>query len=124
MAKKKEIKANKPLIAIIIVVFIAAFVYLFGIMPNVNYDKAVALYNEEKYTEAVEIFETLGSYKNSDEIAYYLDYAVKAYKEKNYTNAIAYLGYIDDYIDITNFKAKLNDLKAKAEAEEEAEETE
>ena len=69
-AKKRRKKIKKTLIitGIVAVLAVAAVLVVTKIViPNSNYNKAVALMEDEKYDEALDAFAALDGYKDSDE---------------------------------------------------------
>lgn len=70
IAAEKAAKKTKKIaiIATPIVCVIIVFIILLNtvIIPNSRYNSAMKLYNEGKYTEAIEAFEALSGYKNSE----------------------------------------------------------
>ena len=64
--KKKGIKVISLLCAAIAVVVVLVVVISLADSKGEKYDKAVALYNEGKYSEALDIFNTISKYQDSD----------------------------------------------------------
>lgn len=112
----KILKLLFPLIVITIFLFIASNVVMSRLM---NYNNAVSLMREEKYEEAIEIFEKLGEYKDSVQLIEECSYAIEnkktieieiekaaVYKEAEefahkgeYVKAAITFGKIKDYMD-------------------------
>lgn len=74
-AQRKEEKATKKVWKICITVITSLFIccalaalLILVIIPNNKYKKALNLYNEEKYNEAIEMFKTLDGYKDSEDL--------------------------------------------------------
>ncbi len=74
-AQRKEEEATKKVWKICITVITSLFIccaltalLILVIIPNNKYKKALNLYNEEKYNEAIEIFKTLDGYKDSEDL--------------------------------------------------------
>lgn len=83
---KKTAKVVIPIVAAMIV-----FVIILNsvIIPNSNYNDAVALMDNGKYEEAIAIFEVLDGYKDSAE---QIDKCMTSILDGKYNNAIALLG--------------------------------
>lgn len=99
---KIEIAKNKlPVIIGAAVVICAAFVILLinVIIPNSKYNKAMKLYNNRNYSEAINVFEELGDYKNSTDMLRDSKYenAVSLYDRKEYKNAIKQFKALNGY---------------------------
>ena len=103
--------------AIVIVCFAAYFGITKVVIPNKNYNAAVALMNDGKYEEAIAAFEAMNGYKDSAEMitacetgikddAY--DAAIALMNEGKYEEAIAAFETLDDYKDSTD---KINECK-------------
>lgn len=69
LERKKKILTKTIAILVSITAFCVIFVILLNslIIPNVKYNEAVKLYNNEQYTNAYKIFLKLGGYKDSEE---------------------------------------------------------
>lgn len=74
-AQRKEEEATKKVRKICITVITSLFIccaltalLILVIIPNNKYKKALNLYNEEKYNEAIEMFKTLDGYKDSEDL--------------------------------------------------------
>lgn len=74
-AQRKEEESTKKVWKICITVITSLFIccaltalLILVIIPNNKYKKALNLYNEEKYNEAIEMFKTLDGYKDSEDL--------------------------------------------------------
>lgn len=88
-AQRKEEKATKKVWKICITVIASLLIccaltalLILVIIPNNKYKKALNLYNEEKYNEAIEIFEKLNGYKDSE--SRIENYYIEKYGEENW----------------------------------------
>ena len=90
-AKAKAKKTGKlaAIIAAAVVVIVVAIVVLIKvIIPNSNYNKAIALFNAGKYEEAIAAFEAMDGYKDS---IYQIGVCEDAIVERDYQDAISLL---------------------------------
>lgn len=99
---KIEIAKNKqPVIIGAAVVICVAFVILLinVIIPSSKYNKAMKLYDNRNYSEAITAFEKLGDYKNSSAMLTdcKYDYAVSLYDRKEYKDAIKQFKALNGY---------------------------
>ncbi len=111
--RKKKIKIISILSAFLTCAAVAFVVVLMlVIIPNRNYNNAVALLNSQKYDEAVSAFKALDGYKDSEEKAKEAKYAkaVSLMNAKNYTEAINTFKALGDYKDS---KDKINQCRDK-----------
>lgn len=82
-ARKDATKKRKTITGIVFAIIAAAAfaaIYVYVIVPAMNYKAALALYDEGKYEEAIVAFEAMGDYKDSAE---YAEKAKKAYLDEN-----------------------------------------
>lgn len=88
-----------PIIFIFLIIILAIGTKV--IIPNIEYNKAVALYESGSYIEAVEAFKSLGDYKDSEEMLLAAKYgSAKSYfDEKEYYLAISELKELGSYKD-------------------------
>lgn len=66
---RKKAKRNKKIAITTTLIVCTVIVSLLAIIPAVRYNRAIALMEEEKYAEAIEVFEAMNSYKDSKEKA-------------------------------------------------------
>ena len=88
LRKMAIIACSVVVIAILMALLLSQIVF-----PAINYKKATTLMKNQNYKECIELFETLGNYKDSRELAKNVNYiyAEKLYKEGQYKeSAIAY----------------------------------
>lgn len=103
--KKQQTKKKNKIFAIciaVVVVLIWILVFVVTvILPASKYNDAMALSEEGKYVEAIEVFEELGSYKDSEDQLRKNNYVVAEgyYNTKDYTNAAQYYEKCSDYED-------------------------
>ena len=74
---------------------------------SIDYKKATKLYNNGEWDEAIEIFESLGSYEDSKEMVNACNYekATELYENKDYDEAIEIFTELSDYEDSENMIA-------------------
>lgn len=108
-AAESKARAKKLKIRILIGIFSAAVLVIAGILvytnfikPNMNYDNAMELIDDGEYLEASEIFDELGDYKDSEELAvkcsFYND-GLKSMESQNYVSAIESFKSCEDFKD-------------------------
>lgn len=94
---------------------VVAMCYFIIIMPEQQYQKAVQLYENGKYQEASDIFESLGNHKDSSEMISlcnesiqqeHYQNAVELYESGQYEEALSAFEELDDFSDSTNYKNK------------------
>lgn len=73
---------------------------------NSDYDKAMALYEEGKYGEAIALFQKLGEYEDSAEMIIECQYAlaVKAFDDEEYALALNYFTGLENYKDSKEYR--------------------
>ncbi len=106
-ARQNEIQKQKTkkiaMIATPILVAVIAFVVVLTtvIIPNSEYNAALALMEEQKYEEAIAAFEAMDGYKDSAEQILNCKYknAVVLVEQKDYKKAYAIFAELDDYKD-------------------------
>ena len=112
--RKKKIKIISILSTVLVCAIAAAAVaVIFYVIPNNNYDKAVALLNDKKYSEAIDAFEELDGFKDSDEkikVAKYAQ-AISLMNEEKYGEAQSVFESLGDYKDSAD---KAEECKANA----------
>ena len=107
--KKRKVQIAAAIIATIAVACIAFFIFLTKvIIPNGKYNAAVDLYNEGKYTEAIEAFNAMNGYKDSAEQISKCETAIKdekyntaieLYNTGNYSKALSTFKSLNRYKD-------------------------
>lgn len=101
-------KRNKTIAIIVISILSLAFIFKYQIIPNKNYHNALKLMDDEKYAEAISIFDTLDNFKDSAEInaeCKFL-YATELMNEEKYAEAYDIFKKLDEYKD-SGYKAFL-----------------
>lgn len=91
-----------------------ALLICFIIVPNNTYKTAMSLYENRQYTEAIAIFESLGNFRNSDEMAETARQAIlenKYLQAEDYFESQNYLEAMKLYTELGNYK----DCKQKIE---------
>ena len=109
MKAQREINHKKRTVIcvlICIVIILIAACYFFIIFPAQQYNSANILYENGKYFEALQIFDSLGGYKDSSEKGLLctdkikeLDYisAINMYEENNFSEALTLFQNLSDY---------------------------
>ena len=100
MDNHKKTTKTKALICISIgCILILSGVFLYLTSDMHKYSQAVKLLNEEKYTDALLMFDELNDYKDSYEIAQSTRYnlAYKHFKNEEYLEAISLFSLVKDY---------------------------
>ena len=101
--KKKRSGKKAFLIVSTVLLFLFAFAYLMYLATADfrSYGNAVALFEQEKYSEAAEIFEELGDFKDCDEMLSESRYEIACdlKSERDYHNAIEAFEALDGYKD-------------------------
>lgn len=116
--RKRRAKRNKMIAIIassVAAIGIAAVVLVTNvIIPNMNYNDAMDLYNSGKYEEAITAFEAMGGYKNSDEMISESKYsiAMDLYNNVQYEEAITAFKAVGAYKDSADMINKCNDAIA------------
>lgn len=104
-ADKKRAKRNKimavVILCIVAVVIVGIIVTKAVVLPNIQYNNAMALYNDEKFDEATQAFEKLGNYKDSPEKIKEIQYhqAEQLYEQNKYGKAAFAFNALEDYKD-------------------------
>lgn len=102
-AEKKRKRKRAIIIALsVIVAILIFFVFLFAfILPNIKYNKADALFTEQNYSAAYDIYNELGNFKDASEKAKECLYikATTLRNEKNWDEANALFKKLNDYKD-------------------------
>ena len=126
--KNKVKKISAIAIAIVIVVVAAGLLATKVIIPNSHYNAAVELYEEGSYEEAIESFQALDGYKDSNDLIEKCEKAIlekdneekyseaiKSYKSGDYDNAFSLLESIEGYKDATELQERYHkELRGKA----------
>ena len=119
--EKKKIRTKKMIIGSSIgAAIVAVLIVLFTvIIPTVNYNKAYTLMEEGKYDEAIEAFEELAGYKDSETK---IEECEEAILGKKYNEAVALMdaGKYDEAISVFESITGYKDSKTKIEECEEA----
>ena len=119
-AEEKSAKKRRVFIivgAIALVIIIAYAVAIRIIIPNNNYNKAVRLKESGKYQNAIEAFEEMNGYKDSEQqikecnsgIQY--EEAIELMNDGNYQEAITVFRSLDDFRDSYEMINKIEELK-------------
>lgn len=98
--KNKHVNTNKLFLKRIFSgCILAVFVLMLAGCKGSDYKKANGLLENEEYSSAQEIFDTLGDYKDSKEMSAECQYqiAIQYYKDNNYIEAVSRLVEINDY---------------------------
>ena len=104
-ADKKRAKRNKimavAILCIVAVVIVGIIVAKAFVLPNIQYNNAMALYNNEKFDEATQVFEKLGNYKDSPEKIKEIQYhqAEQLYEQNKYGKAAFAFNALGNYKD-------------------------
>lgn len=104
-ADKKRAKRNKimavVILCIVAVVIVGIIVTKAVVLPNIQYNNAMALYNDEKFDEATQAFEKLGNYKDSPEKIKEIQYhqAEQLYEQNKYGKAAFAFNALGNYKD-------------------------
>lgn len=93
--------------SILSIAVISALIITFVIVPSNKYNNAVALYEAERYDEAIIAFEDLGTYKDSKNKVETIE---KDLLEEKYQQAESYYS-TQNYIDATQIYYELGDYK-------------
>ena len=109
-----EKKLNKKTLFIIggVVLGIAIVVLAVFLVISINkqdrYKKAIEMYNEKQYEQAVTAFSELGNYKNSAQYLEQcnLDKAVELFEQGNYSDAVILLEALGGYGDAVSYLDK------------------
>lgn len=128
-AKAKKKKTTIGIISVAaIACVIAAIVAIKVVIPNSNYNKAVAMMENGEYESALAEFEKLGSYKDSQikieeaQKGVLYNEGVSYYEKAEYTNAIDCFSSIEDFKDskalLADSQSKLEEQRRKEEEEE------
>ena len=107
---KKYTVIVATIVVIITIVCVIAFVF---VIPNAKYNKAVTLMNSGNYTEAIELFEELGDYKDSvskkeEAIDSFYNEGLSLLNDNKYEQAIKVFDELGNYKDSADI---LYDLK-------------
>ena len=117
---KKQNK-KKALLFVLAAIFLAliifVLIYIFIIIPNGNYNDALALKNAGKYSEAIVAFQELNGYKDSEDqikeceqllLDSQYNAGIVAMNNQEYQKAMSIFGNIVDYKDVSS---KLRECK-------------
>ena len=96
--RKKIISITSPIICIIVIVLVVLKTI---IMPNAKYKDAINLIEEKDYENAYKLFESLGDYKDSFDMAIETkyNYAIDLLNKDDYKSAVALLIELGEYKD-------------------------
>ena len=121
IAVQKAKRRRKIIFAIIAALALACAVFavilIKVIIPNNKYNRAVKLYNEENYSEAIAAFEALNGYKDSTQRISDCEIALKYQGALNYFNDLAYdeaeeiFEELNGYRDSADYISKCNQGK-------------
>lgn len=107
-AERIQKEKNKKVAMISVIaftIFVLALVSVVNIQKKNTYNKALSMMNDGNYSEAIEIFESLGEYKDCRE------QVVIANKGKKYSYAVALLESQGDHTKSYNIFKELDDYK-------------
>lgn len=102
--KKRKIGAVITLSSLLLIVLSVLFAVI--LLPQLRYNKALSLIKEEKYDQAIEIFVSLGDYKDSADRVFRTKYdlALRLYGEEKYDEAYTFFDGLGDYRDSQGLK--------------------
>ncbi len=109
--KKAEDSSGVKYVAVTVGVLgalaIVALVICFVIVPNNAYKTAMSLYENEQYIEAIAVFESLGTFRNSDEMVETVKQTIienKYIQAEDYFESQNYLDAIQLYTELGDYK--------------------
>ena len=118
-ARKKKKKITIIISAAAVVAVAAVIVFVTVFLPMIKYSNAKKMIDDKKYDEAIEAFEKMKDYKDSEELIKEAKFqkAVELGENSKYDNAIEILAEIDDYGDAHKAKSYVTGLKYLAKYE-------
>ena len=117
-ARKKKKKITIIISAAAVVAVAAVIVFVTVFLPMIKYSNAKKLLDDKKYDEAIEAFDKLNGYKDSNEQVKEATYqkAMQLFDNDEYIDAIEYFEKVKDYKDSEDKITESKDL-GKEEAE-------
>ncbi len=96
-----RLKRKRTLLVITTLVGLLIALFLFIVLPAIKYSQASNFLENKNYNYAIYIFDSLGDFKNSEEMVAEANYqkAIDFFDNKNFDDAIKTFSYIETYRD-------------------------